>query len=174
MRKFLSLIILALCIATPALAQFEGGFGGRGKGVQGVKNRWAVTVAHSGSQNVLNVTGYELQANFVRSDPSGMWRSDLPSRITFPVTGTYALWGGCYWQSNSSGQRILTYRVNGVTYLNVTVNNTPITGDTTRQYTFGQYHFNAGDYVELEGYQTSGSTLAITLVELSAALVARK
>lgn len=114
----------------------------------------------------------------VRFDPSGMWRSDLPGRLTLPVSGMYFVWGSWYLSNCLSGGVVyMTMRVNGGNFLQITNDTARLTIDTTRQQVAGLYHFNAGDYVETHFFLTTPCSTpnnTLTNIEFGATLMARQ
>lgn len=88
-----------------------------------------------------------------------MWNSGLnPNRITVPTTGIYSLDAILAFHSDSSGDRRLSYRINGTTTHRLTVRNG---NDNSMTYVYGgdRISLSANDYVEILAFQNSGGAL---------------
>ena len=83
------------------------------------------------------------------------------SRLTCVTAGKYLVTAGVGWQSNSSGYRRLGVLRNGSVAWAYN-HSTPISGASHYQQIRAQLSLSVGDYVTLEAYQTSGSSLTIT------------
>lgn len=82
------------------------------------------------------------------------------SRYTAVVTGWYWVSGVVGFASNGTGQRVADFAVNGADLIYTQVWIPAITGAPTAVSPKSELVLlNAGDYVELRGYQTSGGAL---------------
>jgi hypothetical protein len=81
-------------------------------------------------------------------------------RFTVPVAGTYLLVGSAGWASNGAGRRSLGFVINNNAYAGYQTD-VPFGTATTWQNFSRIVHLNAGDFVEIRGYQTSGGALNI-------------
>lgn len=84
------------------------------------------------------------------------------SRITIALAGVYEVGGSASFDTNTTGLRGLSIRLNGTTTIAL-ARDAPITGDETVMILSAAYRFVAGDYVELIARQTSGGNLNITV-----------
>ena len=118
------------------------------------------------AQSTANNTWVPIQLNAEYFDdvPSGVTEQHSNStnntRITCRVTGTYMVAGGVQWATNAAGSRIMGIRRNG----NIFVALQRSMNDSA-----GNHHssastiikLNAGDYVELMAFQSSGGSLDV-------------
>lgn len=92
-----------------------------------------------------------------------MWSGSLPTRMVAPRTGVYAVGGFVNWAPQSAGTtRLLLVRVNGSPVVNISQTPPCGGGNYTALSASGDYLLNANDYVEVVGYQDSGSVVTIT------------
>lgn len=81
------------------------------------------------------------------------------SRLTAPLDGRYSIGCSIRFADNSTGQRVVRITVNGTDVIAIDRDNYPY---GIAQFTFNTvYELSAGDYVEVEVYQNSGSALNI-------------
>ena len=84
------------------------------------------------------------------------------SRLTCKTAGVYIIWGGVDWENSALPSRILNIWLNGTTHLALTSENAEGFEDRhIHQIVSTIYKLEAGDYVELRAYQTSGGNLEI-------------
>lgn len=120
-------------------------------------------VYNNANQSISNATSTALTFNSERFDPAGMHSTvSNTSRLTIPASegGHYMV--GCTFQfaSNATGYRQGALLVNGSTV--VAIFNTPaVSGVQTRISLCTLYPLAAGDYVEVQVYQTSGGALNV-------------
>lgn len=83
------------------------------------------------------------------------------SRYTGQVTGWYLVAGVAAFATNGTGVRVARLRKNGsdIIYFDVWAMAVSTASTPTAAATAGIVQLNAGDYVELAGYQTSGGAL---------------
>lgn len=86
--------------------------------------------------------------------------SSNTSRLTATTAGTYLIIANVSFASNTTGERVCRIRLNGTTTIG-NVAAAPVTGDSTTQSVSTQYALAAGDYVEVEAFQTSGGALNV-------------
>lgn len=116
----------------------------------------------SGAQSVPNAAWTAITFAAEDIDTSGMHSTSTnPSRVTAPVTGYYHVDGVIYWASGSPTQVQAAIRKNGsataLPGLRGKVN--PTSGQDSIVRCAGVVLLNAGDYIELYGYQDSGAAL---------------
>lgn len=90
--------------------------------------------------------------------------STNPSRLTVPATGYYMIFAQIQFASNATGNRGLRFRKNGATNSGLGGGNfmPAISGASARiNIHSGPVSLTAGDYVEIEAFQSSGGSLAI-------------
>lgn len=80
------------------------------------------------------------------------------TRLTVPETGIYQINALIAWETNGSGDRLLSVLKNG-TLTQLSDTKTPVTGSSTTQSISGMLELAAGDFIELSVFQSSGSEL---------------
>ena len=83
------------------------------------------------------------------------------SRVTFTTAGTYRVTGYALYASNASGYRYTDIRLNGTTVLLIDTRPAVNTDQSGASLVF-DWTFSASDYIEMRGFQNSGSNLATT------------
>ena len=116
-----------------------------------------VTVTGSINHNSLTTITYDT----IVSNVTQWYNGSNPERLTVNYNGLYVITGTCQFGANSNNYRGLILRVNGS---NTSVLNLPaITGvDIYMSLPSHPIQLNDGDYVDMQAYQNSNSTLAIT------------
>lgn len=107
-------------------------------------------------------TGLALTLGTPTIDPYGAWSGGSPTRFTPKVAGWYWVLGGFGYPVNSSGSRVAQLQRNGSTSSMYSTGAAALpTGSFNLvMQTSGFYQMNGStDYVEMWGYQDSGSTL---------------
>ena len=93
-------------------------------------------------------------------DRMGGWNSGNPTRYTAAVPGAYEFTGAISYAANATGYRSTTWYLNGAAQNSSSIIVPAVTGEATvvnaRPTVF---KLNAGDYVELFGYQNSGTSI---------------
>ena len=100
-----------------------------------------------------------------RSNTPGWYNGANPTRLTAGSDGWYLIGGCLEWQTgNTLGARYVILRLNGGTH--IALAGGPVGGSTEMlsSTVTAAYYLSAGDYVEMCGYQTSGSTLLMMTV----------
>tara|TARA_R110002020_G_scaffold5882_1_gene24200 strand:- start:858 stop:1508 length:651 start_codon:yes stop_codon:yes gene_type:complete len=80
------------------------------------------------------------------------------SRITCNTAGTYIIYANCAWYDGTTGQRIVTIRLNGSTLIGQSSVAPAISG-RTEELCFCMWQLAVDDYVECVMYQNTGSAL---------------
>lgn len=80
------------------------------------------------------------------------------SRITCKTSGTYIIYANCAWYDGTTGQRIVTIRLNGSTIIGQSSFAPAISG-RTEELCFCMWQLDVDDYVECVMYQNTGSAL---------------
>lgn len=116
-------------------------------------------------QNVTTSTVTPISWNFVEAETDDMWNSAQPTRIKPSTPGWYVGTTGMSFDSNSTGYREMLVRKNGTTsetLLRVKISAFP-GGQTSvaRGNVFLEQFNGTTDYIEVNVWQNSGSTLAI-------------
>lgn len=86
-------------------------------------------------------------------DDGGYWDAGSPTRLTIPTTGYYAFYSEGVWDTNTTGARFITIRLNGAT--NIQQHLGPASGSGPRNMVMGIYYFTATDYIEAVAFQNS-------------------
>lgn len=88
--------------------------------------------------------------------------------ITIPKEGWYLFFAGGNWASNGTGERYITLKLNTSNYLEV--QGVGVTGGVTNpnQNITAAYYCRAGDTIQLNAFQASGGSLALTSINLTA------
>jgi hypothetical protein len=110
-------------------------------------------------QNILSGIETALSFNTTAYDTDSIVGPSV-TRFTIHTAGVYLLEGSIPWQTNALGRRSIFFKVDGTTYTGYQTL-TPFATDTQWQNMSWVTRLAAGDYVELYGYQNSGSTLSI-------------
>jgi hypothetical protein len=119
-------------------------------------------LGNTGDFNVSNNTFTAVTFDSEAFDTDGFHStSSNTSRITVPTGkgGYYRVYGSIQWANNATGQRQIALYKNGTI-----VNFTQSFGNSTHrtgQFIASTINLADGDYVELQGYQDSGGTLAL-------------
>lgn len=118
-------------------------------------------VFHDANQSIDDSTVTALAFNSERFDTDGIHDTATNnSRLTCATAGTYLIGASVEWASSATGNRNLSLRLNGTTFL-VGVAQTALTGATTQQQFATLYDLAAADYVECMVFQTSGGALNV-------------
>ena len=96
------------------------------------------------------------------TDDLGMWVAS-GSKLTAQVSGWYHIGAWVHWAGNNNGFRVIDLRVNGTIYFGGRIDAPTSLANDTKQFAGSdQYYLNAGDYVEVAAFQTSGGGLNVT------------
>jgi len=80
------------------------------------------------------------------------------TRITFTTAGIYSISGNVVWAAGAGGRRNVTVKLNGTTYLVQQELPLSSTNDASGSFSL-QHSFTAGDYIEVNVYQSSGGAI---------------
>ncbi len=99
--------------------------------------------------------------NTINDSYGGHSNSTNPSRYTAQVAGWYTVSGAAGWTTNTTGARGAAIYVNGSTINGGSGVAAPSPGSSVTVTAIGaiEVFLNAGDYVEIDGYQNSGVNL---------------
>lgn len=130
-------------------------------------------VKRDANQAVLTSTNSPISFDGILLDSGGFFSPGAPTRITFPEAGVYAVSGTVVFEPNALGNRIgnvQVYKSSGVAQtdqagLESSLANT-VANSSTKQAS-DIFLVDAGDYIQLEAYQTSGATRQVTYARLS-------
>lgn len=131
-----------------------------GTGANGVPRfKGYATVGQSIASGTTNIS-ILLDSEVYDSD-GGHSTSSQTSRYVCQVPGTYLIYAVGGFAANTAGTRELGIIVNGVSAIGSTIQSAPaLTGNSWVGSVMTTSGLNAGDYVELQMWQSSGSTLA--------------
>lgn len=113
----------------------------------------------SGSQSLSNTTYTKIQLNNVGFDTHGAFDSATNYRYTAQVPGYYLVTGSIRFAVNATGSRYVNVYKNGS--LSFYSQSGGYSADETVMQTTDRVFLNAGDYLELYGYQSSGGSLNV-------------
>lgn len=110
------------------------------------------SIATGGAAKVLTFNTEDYDTDSIHDNATN------PSRLTCQTAGLYLIIGQAGWQSNTSGRRALSIRLNGTTYI---ADSNDIAAGPNGQIIMTTWLLNVGDYVELTVYQDSGTNLNV-------------
>jgi len=87
--------------------------------------------------------------------------SSNTGRLTAPADGSYFILANVRFAANSIGERRLVLLLNGTTNIAYKLFMPVTTGSVTLEQISTIYQLSAGDYVEVQAYQTSGGNLNV-------------
>jgi hypothetical protein len=120
-------------------------------------------VYHNASQNIATATWTSVLCNSERYDIGGMHSTTTnTSRITVPTggAGVYHIGGQVRFATNATGIRAIRLLLNNTTSIGQR-NSTATSTDPCHIGIACDYKLAAGDYVEVQVYQSSGGILAV-------------
>lgn len=113
----------------------------------------------TGNQSINNITATKISFDSITNDTHGFWDSGN-NRYVVRTAGVYNLGGAIGWAANATGFRQVSYSINGGTAEVVSMIPSVGAGDATiNGFAATTPYLNAGDYIELYGYQSSGGAL---------------
>jgi hypothetical protein len=119
----------------------------------------------AGTQSIPNTTPTAVTLTTELYDTDGFHEGVTnPSRFTVPSgkAGYYSLKGKLYWDGNATGARTLWFLVNATTVVRgSTANLENLSSNPQQMVTTADVQLDAGDYVELIAYQSSGGALNV-------------
>lgn len=95
-------------------------------------------------------------------DDLNAWTSGSPTRVTIPETGWYLVGAYTSYASNANGKRMTNIIIDGTIAVAATDQRNAVNSGTTNVSLCNPVYLAAGQYIELQVYQTSGGTLAVT------------
>lgn len=111
------------------------------------------------NQSINNITATKISFDSITNDTHGFWDSGN-NRYVVRTAGVYNLAGAIGWAANATGFRQVSYSINGGTAEVVSMVPSVGAGDATiNGFSATTQYLNAGDYIELYGYQSSGAAL---------------
>ena len=119
-------------------------------------------VYNGSTQTMTTAVWLALAYSAVRWDNSAFWSASFPTRFTAPVAGVYLITGCCQIATNGTGIRAIRALLNGATVLSTNMSPANAASDTHVQVAT-VYSLAAGDYVEIQVYQSSGGNLATVI-----------
>ena len=90
---------------------------------------------------------------------SGHSNTTNNSRYTAQVAGWYSVYGAIEWTANGTGRRITSISVNGSEIGTCRGETQASATNLVTTESESLVHLNAGDYVEIQGFQSSGAAL---------------
>ncbi|MCA1572362.1 MAG: hypothetical protein LC798_19080 [Chloroflexi bacterium] len=129
----------------------------------------ACRVYHSTTQNVTTGGGgATLLCDTEDYDTAGMHSTSVNTqRITITTAGLYVITAAVKWSANATSFRVIDLYKNG-SNSNVSVVQMNAGAATTNQILTSQRKLAVNDYLHLQAYQESGSTLTATVYEFAA------
>ena len=98
----------------------------------------------------------------VSFDTASYYSAGNPTRLTAPVTGLYIVTTSLLWATNSTGERVVEFCINGASSSPVSVlGDSPAGTSDFAQCATTLVNLTAGDYVEVYVFQNSGSNIGI-------------
>jgi hypothetical protein len=122
-----------------------------------------VRVYHSSTTTLSNSTITTINFNSERYDTDGFHDTVTNnSRLTATIDGYYIIAGNLTYDFHATGIRSNFILLNGTTYIAADSRRAPVQAGETSQINTGTIYFlNAGDYVEMQGFQNSGGNLNV-------------
>jgi hypothetical protein len=121
----------------------------------------AARVTRSSNQSVAHGTSTPLAFDTERYDTAAMHSTGAnASRLTAPVNGIYSVTAQGRWLGSGTGTRALSLRKNGGTYI-ASTSDLLTSAFALSQEVTTQVALQAGDYVEAEAFQDSGSAVSV-------------
>jgi hypothetical protein len=123
-------------------------------------NAPAMIARQTAAQNIGSGAWTPVSYDTVDLDTYGAHSASTPSRFTAPLPGVYRVCGQCDIAPNANGFRSIRIQVNGGAQVIAKVQIPAINGVDTALSTTADVFLNAGDYIEIALYQSSGATIA--------------
>lgn len=117
-------------------------------------------VYHSTTQSIGSGSSTTVAFNTEDYDSGGCHDAGTNTRLVAPVTGRYSIKASIAWQSNTAGVRNIWFVRASDGMIPVASKLSPVSTDV-QQHIAADIALNAGDYVEVIAFQSSGSTLTI-------------
>lgn len=110
------------------------------------------------TQSVANSSFASVTFNAEVNDTDNIFNLSYATKLTCNTAGFYNIFATIDFASNVTGFRIVTFRINGSSYIGQNYGNA-INGLDHYLSTNTGYYLNKGDYIEVQVYQTSGAVL---------------
>jgi hypothetical protein len=135
----------------------------------------ACNVARSTDQTISSAVQTTVTFDTEKYDLRNMWNSGSPTRLTVPsgAGGIYVIGGVIEYTANAVGARQCILMVNGA-IVGRTFSDNPGSGPAGRVSFVRDIALAASDYVEMAGYQNSGTTLSMVATQRQPELWARR
>jgi len=114
------------------------------------------------SFNLADITLTQVSFTAESYDDLNAWTSGSPTRVTIPETGWYLVGAYTSYANNANGRRLTNIIIDGTSAVVATDYRNAVNGGTTNVSLCNPVYLAAGQYIELQVYQTSGGTLAVT------------
>lgn len=88
-------------------------------------------------------------------------------RLTASITGDYIVGADIQWAASGTGTRLLRIMASDASCVTRDIRSPEATGNVTEQSITTLMHLNAGEYLYVEAYQTSGGALKINATDSS-------
>lgn len=122
--------------------------------------RAMVQVRQTVSQNLTDSVAASITFDAEDFDTTGMHSTvSNTNRLTAAYPGYYQPWGGVGFANNSTGRRLALLRLNGAN-VNGSGGNFGANNVTKVPCMNSMIYLNVGDWIDMQGYQTSGVLLA--------------
>ena len=125
-----------------------------------IKGRIGVRAYRDTSQSIPGGTYTAVSFSHVDRDDAGFWDNGTPTRLTIPKAGWYMVGGCANFATAAGGYRRVLVRLNGSTY-EIHDSRAPVATSATIVPVAGLLYLDAGDYLELYVFQTTGAALNI-------------
>jgi hypothetical protein len=113
----------------------------------------------SGNQSISNTTSTKVTFDTFTNNSHGAW-DGTNNRYVVKTAGPFNIAGTIGWAANATGFRQVGYSINGGTVEVANMVPSVGAGDATiNAFAATTAYLNAGDYIELYGYQSSGASL---------------
>ena len=115
------------------------------------------------NQSIPNATATAIEFDTVVTDPTGLWNSATPTRLTAPVAGQYLVTATAFWATAATGEALLRIQKNGVSPSGFYgVSSIPmLAGFDAGNSVAVIVPMAAGDYVEASAFQNSGGAVSV-------------
>ncbi|MEA4811148.1 MAG: hypothetical protein VB108_01105 [Anaerolineaceae bacterium] len=113
------------------------------------------------SQDIVTSTGVMIVFNTALNDTNTMWSSTNPTKVTIKADGYYLIVGGVRFNTNGNGVRSISIVVNGEGTARATQQVAASATDPVVLTVTSLVFLSSGSYLQLQCYQTSGSTINV-------------
>jgi len=175
--------LLTYDTATTRLAVGTDGYRLQADSAESKGIKWASTdiggrFTHNANQSISHNTSTVIALNTETYKTSGITHSTVTnnSRVTMDSAGKYIFTANVSWAANATGFRALVFKINGTTFVGIArMMAISTASEQSYQMAVTEWNANANDYVEIEVFQNSGSSINIeTGSSFSPVLTVRK